>query len=154
MTNPTLFTSRYAYKDLVAFDGLKVQISNGGPKWQVPYPLFVVKLLAPPYWIAWDSLFKDRYLAYLEEVGFDKIRDVLSKISELNGNQSLVLLCHENVMKGKDCHRRHFAEWWEGKTGEKVEEVEKLIYDQLPPEVAENKPPETPKASNIQMKLF
>ena len=149
MKYPTLYTSRYNYKGLPAFDGVKVQISNGAPKWEVPYPLYVLKLLAPPYYIKWDENFRENYLNYLNGIGFEKISKTLRKVSEIHHGQSLVLLCWENVMEGKECHRRNFAEWWESHTGEKVLELETEIYNHLPQEVQKSA-----ACENIQLKLF
>lgn len=137
---PILYTSRYSYRGLNAFDGIKVQISRGKPKWDLPYELRVFKLLAPPYWIAWDDKFKGKYLEYLDEITFERISEGLQNISRESVGQPLVLLCFENVVAGKDCHRRHFAEWWESKTGEPVREVEEEILANLPPEITEEEP--------------
>lgn len=43
---------------------------------------------------------------------------------EISNGKALVFLCFEDLTKdGEWCHRRMFAEWWQRKTGMKVEEL-------------------------------
>ncbi|MDR2170525.1 MAG: hypothetical protein LBP59_10320 [Planctomycetaceae bacterium] len=53
----------------------------------------------------------------------DKQANVNATLST-NCLKPVVLLCYEDVSKvGQWCHRRMFAEWWENKTGEIIEEL-------------------------------
>lgn len=76
--------------------------------------------------------FDRAYTARLDEMGVEAIRDLLGDLSGEAGGKPLVLLCHENVLKGEACHRRTFAEWWHGKTGEEVPELERGMLGEAP----------------------
>lgn len=145
-----IYTSRYTYKALSAFDGVKVQISIGGPKWDTGYHIHIMKMLQPRYGVKWDEFFREKYEAYLDSVGVDEIRRMFNRISSSYGNKDLVLLCHENVAQGKTCHRRYFAEWWEKHTGEKIEEIELMQYNFTEPD----KPEKPEKKPFVQAMLF
>ena len=67
-----------------------------------------------------DEEYKSLYLERLEKIGVEKIRRVLR---EIQGNkENLILLCFEK--NREECHRSWFAEWWQEKTGEIIEEYE------------------------------
>lgn len=70
-----------------------------------------------------DEEFDERYLAHLNQIGVDKIRDRLELIAESMDNDELVLLCYEDVSQGLKCHRRTFADWWEQQTGQAIPEL-------------------------------
>ncbi|MGI8520271.1 MAG: DUF488 family protein, N3 subclade [Actinomycetota bacterium] len=70
-----------------------------------------------------DDEFDRQYLAHLDEIGVDRIREHLELIAAKGKNDRLVLLCYEDVSKGLNCHRRTFAEWWEQQTGEAIPEL-------------------------------
>jgi hypothetical protein len=48
----------------------------------------------------------------------------LRRLYETGGRRWLVLLCFENVLAGKRCHRRTFADWWYGRMGQRVPELD------------------------------
>jgi hypothetical protein len=54
----------------------------------------------------------------------DRIAAVLKVISDEEGGEALALLCFEDVHAGQVCHRRMFAQWWEERTGQRVEELQ------------------------------
>lgn len=76
--------------------------------------------------------FRLAYREALERAGVERIRRALNAISSRHGGADLVLLCWEDVSKGASCHRRIFAEWWEEKTGERVEELTPLEEGERP----------------------
>ena len=104
-----------------------VRISAGNPRYPLPY---VVKdkaaILAPPYRILKlndQEEYRRIYFEQLDGHGVRKIYSVLKSLAE--PGKEIVLLCFEDIRKpGQWCHRRMFAEWWEAKTGRKVEELE------------------------------
>ena len=67
----------------------------------------------------------------LDRIGVRRIADKLNDLSMLG--KDVVLVCYEDIRKGKDdwCHRTAFAEWWQRKTGEIIEE----LYDPTTPKV-------------------
>lgn len=108
-----------------------VAISVGKPR---DFEGEVLGLLAP--WGLFKRLsgeaFRLAYREALERIGVVRIRRALEAISARHGGTDLVLLCWEDVSKGASCHRRIFAEWWEEKTGEKVEELPPLEKRERP----------------------
>ncbi len=121
-----LFTSRWANRGLARLPIVPVGISWGTPKFPVPYPYRLARLLAPSretFALRDDEAFEESYLAGLEEIGPEKIAAVLTKISDEVGGRPLALLCYEDVHAGQVCHRRMFAAWWEEQTGQVVKEL-------------------------------
>ena len=48
----------------------------------------------------------------------------IEKYKKINPGREIALCCYEDVNKpGYWCHRRFFAEWWRGKTGEIIDEL-------------------------------
>lgn len=117
-----IWTSRYGNAELAKSQLRKIGITLGEPKFPVRYDYKTLFLLAPPrtLWGLPHEDFAQAYKARLDKIGVARIRRELEKIT--NGEDA-VLLCFEDVRK-EFCHRRVFAEWWEEKTGEKVEELE------------------------------
>jgi hypothetical protein len=70
--------------------------------------------------------FRDRYLADLEQRGPEAIAAALRAVPD-DGTGQLVLLCFEKTAQVEAdpwvCHRRIFAAWWEGLTGQRVPEL-------------------------------
>ncbi len=120
-----IVTSRFSYK-IPADKYVGVGIAVGKPKWELPYKCEHLNALAP-YGIFKKykgEEFKKRYFLKLEELGVNRVRAMLENISRRNGYRDIALLCWENLNKGLTCHRRYFAEWWQEKTGEEIEELE------------------------------
>lgn len=118
-------------KAILASGRVTVSITAYNPR-RLPYNLDAqVKDLAPARVLLSayrdgqvdDKEFDERYLAHLNMVGVDRIRDRLELIVESMGHDELVLLCYEDVSKGEGCHRRTFAEWWEKQTGQAIPEL-------------------------------
>lgn len=66
--------------------------------------------------------FDGAYVKRLEKVGVDGLRARFSEVYALR-ELPLLLLCFENVHAGQGCHRRVFADWWHGRTGEPIREA-------------------------------
>jgi hypothetical protein len=121
-----LWTSRWANRGLAHLDLVPVGISRGTPRFPVPYRYRLARLLAPSrttFALRDDEVFERSYVAGLEEIGVDRIADLLRKISAEEGGKNLCLLCYENVHNGEVCHRRMFARWFEARTGIAVPEL-------------------------------
>lgn len=122
-----LFTSRWANRGLSRLPVVPVGISRSTPRFPVAYKYRMARLLAPSretFALRSDEAFERSYLAGLEEIAVEKITDLLTKISDEEGGRALALLCYEDVHAGQVCHRRMFAQWFEGKTGIMVPELQ------------------------------
>lgn len=97
-----------------------LSIAVGNPRYKTNYEIVDLKVLKPYGILGMYSgeQYKEKYFERLDFIGPEKIREEIIKAS--HGHKTVLLLCHE---KNKDeCHRRMFAEWWEKKTGEVIEE--------------------------------
>ena len=105
-------------------DMVKVRISLGNPRWKTPYQIAgTIKNLMPTRDLLSKNLYyddyKEEYIRILESVGLCAIQKALAEFGK-----NVVLLCFENVTKDENwCHRRIFAEWYEQKTGESIQEL-------------------------------
>lgn len=122
-----IYTSRYANKELVRGTYTPVRISLGTPRWPLGYTLAgAIKELMP--WGIKDiedvQEFRKRYFAQLERYGVERIGRQINRFKE--SGRDVVLLCYEDIRKGPSyfCHRTMFAEWWLGKTGQMISELE------------------------------
>lgn len=125
-----VFTSRYSNKSIAQSDLIPIGISLYPPRWKTPYKVQgYIKELAPtrdmfglPY-----QEYKPKYLAVLESLGVEKIRQLIqASVPAQAKSNKVVLLCFEDLSKpDKWCHRRIFAEWWKEKTGEVILEMAK-----------------------------
>lgn len=123
-------TARYSNKAINNEKYTPVQVSVGTPKFPLHYHLKDrCMIITPAYQIIKiedEEEYKKQYIAQLEKHGIEKIRWVLRQMAE--PGKQIVLLCYEDVRKeGVWCHRRMFAEWYEAKTGNKVEELEEPV---------------------------
>lgn len=133
------YTARYANKKLKEGNFTCVRISIGTPKWRLPYQLKgEVKEIMP-----WGMLkitdikaFRNLYYNALDKYGVNRIRESIDKYKE--SGKIIVLLCYEDIRKGPEewCHRRVFADWWELRTGEKIEELPEV--DEVMPKHKKN----------------
>ena len=117
-----MMTASYSTK-LITPKHAAIRTSLGHPRFTLPY-LITGKLpeLTPERpWLGLErEEYEPLYLAKLEGVGVDTIREC---VAELAGGRIPVLLCFCKVANGAWCHRRMFAEWWEKQTGEPVPEL-------------------------------
>ena len=121
-----IYVSRYGNPELKSQKYTALRISLGSPKWDVGYPIAgEVKALMP-----WGLLkkfeeyedFKPHYFKLLDRFNELNVRAVIERFDE---GKPIVLLCYEDIRKGKEtwCHRTAFAEWWKQRTGEEIEEL-------------------------------
>ena len=104
-----------------------VQISNGFPRWGAR-PEFNLEVLFPPVLLVGAGLsredFKRAYIAHLETIDLDSLKDALVEIEEACAHREPILCCFEALKKpGQFCHRSMFAEWYELKTGQIIPEL-------------------------------
>ena len=125
-----LYTSRYGNRKLATrHDLLKVSLSLGLPRWPVKYEISSrLKPLAPEgqlFHVHDRERFKALYYTKMDGLGVEYVRGLLEETSD---GRDLVLLCFEDLRgTGKWCHRRVFAEWWQDRTGETVEDLEPVF---------------------------
>jgi integrase len=118
-----LCTSYYASPLLVESGFLAVRTSVGRPRWETPYQLANLPILAPRRsWLRLSEReYVPRYLHLLDGLGVEKIRAELTRIWEEHDRpEGLALLCFE---KTGFCHRRLFSGWWREQTGEVIPEL-------------------------------
>lgn len=120
-------TARYSNKLINNEKYIPIQISLGFPKFRLQYTVVgKMLMLAPEYSLLRvnnEIEYQRKYIERLEYIGIDRIKHALSSFSQ--EGKEIVLLCFEDVTKdGQWCHRRMFADWYESKTGEKIDELE------------------------------
>jgi len=114
--------------------GIPVRFTAFYPRWGLPYQLAGnAKLIAPPRAIIKldREPYTPLYIASIEAAGVEAIRGELRTLTgAYPAGMPIVLLCFEKLSKpGAWCHRRLFAEWWHGKTGEVVAELGATAQD-------------------------
>ena len=105
--------------------GVPVRITLGKPRFKVGFEYEEIRLLAPTpaiFRLKSDADFEREYLAHLDRIGAERLRDAFDAVSGKHRGRRLVLLCYESVVDGEVCHRRMFAQWWEQQTGQDVPE--------------------------------
>lgn len=150
-----IYTARYGNKRLREDGYFPVGISLGTPKFKLGYDLrdqcyalapkgFMLKMEYGPY--------REAYFGKLEAIGTNKIIGIVQRLDARaqEEGKSLVLLCYEDLRKPENwCHRTLFAEWWQAKTGEVIEELEEAEpLKTKPPAVAV---PEEEEATQIAL---
>jgi hypothetical protein len=107
--------------------GVPVRTSIGAPRYGTKYPLVhALPTLYPDR--AWLRLerpaYTKLYVARLDAAGVARIAAECQAVADQAGEETLVLLCFEDLGKPDLwCHRRIFAEWWTQNTGEPVPEL-------------------------------
>ena len=123
-----LYTSSYFNKAITNAEHCPVSISVSKPRWPLAFDVEnKLSILAPPGYLLKEEdpeVYRKEYLGQLEHHGVEKIGNLLGRMAERANGRPLVLLCWEDLRKGKWCHRRMFAEWWEQETGQQVEELD------------------------------
>ncbi len=119
-----------SYREFRPEMGLSIRITRGQPRWRLPYALAGKVLFLAPSAHEWamkddPAGFVEAYQARMDELTPEWIGGNL-EFTFPEGR--LVLLCFEQVWgqplpPAQVCHRRAFAEWWEGRTGEEVPEL-------------------------------
>ena len=108
-------------------DTAYVSIAVGNPRFRTKYKITDLKVLKP-YGIFGNyhgDEYKRQYFKRLDSYGANNIRQQIIEASE--GHHTVLLMCHEK--DASVCHRRMFAEWWESRTGEKIEEYGKTSVE-------------------------
>jgi hypothetical protein len=120
-----VYTSRYQNRQgLAALGGCAVRITLGHPRFRLGYPLELhIPVFAPNRATFHAPDWADRYLAQLEALGPARALELLDDAAAQAGGQPLMLMCFEDVLSGRDCHRRHLAAWLERTTGLVVPEL-------------------------------
>lgn len=106
-----VWTSRYCNPLLADDKYIKVGISIGEPKYQLPYKLAIrMYSLAPSraYMRTQKQDFIREYKADLDALGINRIMEALFALGK-EGHE-IVLLCFEDVNK-EFCHRTVLADW-------------------------------------------
>lgn len=120
-----IYTSRFSNPELKRGEYTAVRISLGEPRWRVGYDIAgAIKDLMPAGLRQIEDIndFRPMYYERLEGIGVDRISEQLAKL-ELAA-KPVVLLCFCYIRKPDWwCHRRIFADWWQEKTGEVIEEL-------------------------------
>lgn len=124
-----IWTSRYSNKELQKDKYYPVGISIGAPRFRLSYTIRerCYSLAPKGYMLDMEyDRFKDAYYGKLEDIGVDKIIDMVKRFDERarQEGKELVLLCFEDVRIQEDwCHRTVFAQWWAEQTGELIKEL-------------------------------
>jgi hypothetical protein len=126
----TLVTSRY--QTWRPDDGVPIRTTVGAPKfWRGPD--LVDGRITAPYGLLSEELPTDearrRYRQRLDDRA-DCVVATLASIATRHPDQTLCLLCYEDVHAGEECHRRWLAEWLDDRYGIEVPEVS--FVDQQP----------------------
>lgn len=153
-----IFTSRFTNSELKENRYTTIRISLGTPKWNLGYQLDgAIEDLMPFGLLKTYShdkeLFKQAYFKRLDAKGVKRIANQLMAYASLG--RDIVLLCYEDITKDVDnwCHRTMFAEWWEARTGEKIEELHDPVIA-LRKEKAQNKPTQDKILEDNQISMF
>ena len=125
---PMIYTARFGNRRLRSGEFQAVPICLWLPKYKPPYPLQpTIRPLAPKanYLRAPRPIYNDRYLGQLQALGAEKIGELLAKASQ--DERPMALLCYEDLRKPDMwCHRRLFADWYLGQTGQDIPELAEM----------------------------
>lgn len=120
-----LYTARWKNKDLARLECQPVSISRGdgrGARFRFR-KLWDLAPSSETFAMSDSATAKASYRAGLDSLGVELIQDQLQEFADAAG-APLVLLCHEDLMEGQECHRRWFASWYEEQTGQVIPELE------------------------------
>lgn len=122
-----IYTSRYSNPELKTGKYTVVGITRGLPKFSLGYELAGnIADFGPPGWLFHENdrtIFAPKYFEYMDGLGIERVKQMLSRY-KLQG-KDIVLCCYEDVRKPNEwCHRLVFAEWFERKTGYRIDELQ------------------------------
>ena len=141
-----LFTARYLAPEPVLTGLVPVRISMCPPLLPLPYELKETAWsLVPKPWMTGEwSWLSPTYWRHLDDLGAETIGKELATITGRHGGRDLVLLDHEDVLKGHRSLRVVFAAWWEENVGEEIQEIldegQALHYSQLHKRIRPKRP--------------
>lgn len=146
-----IFTSRYSNPELRSGKYTVVGVTRGLPKFNLGYILTDdIKDFGPPGYLFHENdrfVFTPKYFAYMDSIGIERVEHILSRYKVYG--KDIVLCCYEDVREPNEwCHRLVFAEWYEQKTGCKINE----LYDPTP--VKGLQKPTPVENQFVQMSLF
>lgn len=123
-----LYTSRYSNPELRSGKYTVVGITRGKPKFPLGYELAgnIIEIAPPGYLFnEYDrARFTPQYFRHMDKTGIKRILDILASYQKRDPERDVVLCCYEDVrIPGEWCHRLVFAEWWNQRTGEIIEEL-------------------------------
>jgi hypothetical protein len=123
ITEPWLLTSRYAEPAVAQFDGAKVRVTVGFPRFRLRYKLdAAIRELAPFGLTKLTGIqFERAYRQHLDQLGVDHVLELLEATRSLTPSRKSVILCFEPI--GRPCHRRQLAAWLEERAGLVVPEL-------------------------------
>lgn len=117
--------------------GTPLRTTVGAPRFRLKYELsYKLEQATPRYSMLKlpRDEYERRYRAILDGHGVPELLRASKAISEVTGEERLVLLCFDDLRKpGVWCHRTMFAQWWLDNTGEIVPELQAGFGDQLQP---------------------
>lgn len=125
--NTRLYTSRYSNPTLFDKNIVKVGVTRGLPKWNLPYELSgnIIELAPPGYLFSETDRerFTPQFFKHLDRIGKSNILELLKRYG-YGEVEEMALLCYEDVRNpGEWCHRLVCGEWIENRLGIHVEEL-------------------------------
>jgi hypothetical protein len=127
-----IYTARYPNKQITNRKHVPIAISRGLPRWGIRHYQIEYRLwqLAPSKLLLQADFTKGKFKAeYIQQLNENvDILYLQAQFKAMAGNRDPVLLCFENLdIKGNWCHRRFFAQWWQEKTKEEVNELAETV---------------------------
>lgn len=145
-TLPTVYTARYLTGRLPDEGLVPVRVSMRESVVPLSYEVEeLARALVPEEGMTgeWPAL-SPLYFGQLDGAGVGAVADELAGISDRCGGRPLVLLDHEDTLRGDRSLRVIFQQWWEEQTGESVLELaddgRDLHYHDLPKRTRPKKP--------------
>lgn len=130
-----LVTTRY--KTYQPGDGVPVRTTVGAPRfWRWGDLAFVSEIA--PYGVFRNPRLHSteaQRMAYADRLTTHQ-QMLIAKLADLareHPDQTLCILCYEDVHAGEECHRRWFADWMETRFGILIPEVEANPKEELQP---------------------
>jgi hypothetical protein len=111
------------YQQFQPSQGVPVRTTVGAPRFWRHGPLLHAKAITPWYEFRLDEAEAEaKYKERLDREAHRVIRQLAALVTEA-GDQTLVLLCYDDLDAGAYCHRRWFADWLWDRYGIEVPEL-------------------------------
>lgn len=153
-----IYTSRFSNPELKTGNYTVCGIVRGMPRFHLGYAVAgnIIQIAPPGYLFnEYDrEIFTPKYFDYMNRQRLEVVQVFLNEY--LSRGKDLVLCCYEDVrIPGEWCHRLVFAEWYEKKTGIRIEELTDPSLPKIPKRMKEEiQRDETAKPEFEQMSLF